>query len=106
MVPGVFRSQSCLYSLPINSLPISGVLRRQHTQTIPGMQEILEKLGKRVAELRKKKGFSQEEFAHVCGFHRSYMGAVERGEKNLTLVTVGRIVKALKISFGELFRGI
>ena len=70
------------------------------------MQEIHEKLGKRIVELRKKKGFSQEEFAHECGFHRSYMGAVERGEKNITLVTVSRVVKALKISFGELFKGL
>lgn len=70
------------------------------------MQEILKKVGKKIAELRKKKGFSQEEFAHECGFHRSYMGAVERGEKNLTLITVDRIVKALKISFVELFKGI
>jgi len=45
------------------------------------MQEILKKLGQRITELRKKRGFSQEEFAHECGFHRSYMGAVERGEK-------------------------
>jgi transcriptional regulator with XRE-family HTH domain len=70
------------------------------------MQEVHKKLGKRIAELRKKRGFSQEDFAHECGFHRSYMGAVERGEKNITLASVNRIVVALKMSLQELFKGV
>jgi transcriptional regulator with XRE-family HTH domain len=70
------------------------------------MQEVHKKLGKRIAELRKKKGFSQEGFAHECGFHRSYMGAVERGEKNITLAMVNKVAKALKISLSELFKGV
>ena len=70
------------------------------------MQEVQRKLGKKIAELRRKKGFSQEGFAHECQFHRSYMGAVERGEKNITIQMLVRIAKALKISLGELFRGI
>jgi transcriptional regulator with XRE-family HTH domain len=70
------------------------------------MQEVHKKLGKRIAELRKKKGFSQERFAHECGFHRSYMGAVERGEKNITLAMVNKVAKALKISLAELFKGV
>jgi transcriptional regulator with XRE-family HTH domain len=70
------------------------------------MQEVHKKLGKRIAELRKKKGFSQEAFAHECGFHRSYMGAVERGEKNITLAMVNKVAKALRISLSELFKGV
>lgn len=70
------------------------------------MQEAQKKLGKRIAELRKKRGFSQEGFAHECGFHRSYMGAVERGEKNITIQGVGRIAKTLKTSLSELFKGV
>ena len=70
------------------------------------MQEIHKKLGKRIAELRKKRGFSQEAFAHECGFHRSYMGAVERGEKNITLAMVNKVAKALKISLAEIFKGV
>lgn len=69
------------------------------------MQESQKKLGKRVAELRRKQGFSQEGFAHECGFHRSYMGAVERGEKNITVQMLTKIAKALKISLSELFKG-
>jgi transcriptional regulator with XRE-family HTH domain len=70
------------------------------------MQEVHKKLGKRVAELRRKRGFSQEEFAHECAFNRSYMGAVERGEKNITLAMTNKIAKALKMSLSELFKGV
>jgi transcriptional regulator with XRE-family HTH domain len=70
------------------------------------MQEAQKKLGKRIAELRRKQGFSQEGFAHECGFHRSYMGAVERGEKNITIQLQVKIAKALKISLSELFKGV
>lgn len=70
------------------------------------MQEVHKKLGKRIAELRRKRGLSQEGFAHECAFHRSYMGAVERGEKNITLAMIDRITKALKMSLAELFKGV
>ena len=70
------------------------------------MQEVQKKLGRRIAELRKKRGFSQEGFAHECGFHRSYMGAVERGEKNITIQLLTKIAKSLKISLSELFKGV
>ncbi len=70
------------------------------------MQEIQKKLGKKIAELRRKRGFSQEGFAHECGFHRSYMGALERGEKNVTISMLERVTKALKISLSELFKGV
>jgi len=70
------------------------------------MQEVQKRLGKRVADLRRKKGFSQEGFAHECGFHRSYMGAVERGEKNITIRMIEKIAKALNIALSELFKSV
>jgi transcriptional regulator with XRE-family HTH domain len=70
------------------------------------MQDIQKKLGKKIADLRREKGFSQEGFAHECRFHRSYMGAVERGEKNITIQGLIRISKSLNMSLGELFKGI
>jgi transcriptional regulator with XRE-family HTH domain len=70
------------------------------------MQEVHKQFGKRIAELRKKQGFSQEAFAHECGFHRSYMGALERGEKNITLAMTSKVAKALKMSLSQLFKGI
>lgn len=59
--------------------------------------------GKRVAELRRAKGLSQEVFADKCGIHRTYIGAVERGEKSPTLNTVAKIADALGITIKELF---
>jgi transcriptional regulator with XRE-family HTH domain len=63
-------------------------------------------LGERVRRLRKKRGWSQEEFAHRCGIQRSYMGVVERGEYNFTLKTVYKLAKGLDTSVSALLRGI
>ena len=59
--------------------------------------------GKRVAELRKKAGYSQEQFAFKCGVDRTYVGVVERGEKSPTLNTIDKIANALGITKSELF---
>lgn len=61
------------------------------------------KLGKRIRELRKAKGFSQEDFAYEVGLDRTYMGGVERGERNIAALNIIRIAKALKVEVGELF---
>jgi transcriptional regulator with XRE-family HTH domain len=63
-------------------------------------------LGKRVRELRSKKGFSQEAFADHCGLHRTYMGGIERGEPNLTIETVMTVSKGLEITMSDLLAGI
>jgi transcriptional regulator with XRE-family HTH domain len=47
--------------------------------------------------LRKERGWSQEEFAARCGLHRTYVGAIERAEENLTLRTLDKLSKALKV---------
>jgi len=59
--------------------------------------------GKKVRALRKNKGYSQEAFAHECELHRTYMGAVERGEPNISLDNIVKIAMALKIKPKELF---
>lgn len=59
--------------------------------------------GKRVRELRKARGFSQEELAHRAGLHYTYVGGIERGERNPALVNIGRIARALKVPLAELF---
>jgi transcriptional regulator with XRE-family HTH domain len=61
------------------------------------------KLGKKIRELRKEKGFSQENFAYEVGLDRTYMGSVERGERNIAALNLIRIAKTLKIEIGELF---
>ena len=68
------------------------------------MESILTRFGKAVRERRKRLGVSQEEFADMCGLDRSYVGGVERGERNISLENIGRIAKGLGISLSELFR--
>ena len=53
-----------------------------------------------------KKGFSQESFADHCGLHRTYMGGIERGERNVTIQTVLTMAKGLAITMSELLHGI
>lgn len=59
--------------------------------------------GKRVAELRKSAGYSQEKFAFKCNVDRTYIGTIERGEKSPTLNTIDKIAQALGITKSELF---
>ncbi len=59
--------------------------------------------GKRVRTLRERLGLSQEELADKAGIHRTYIGGVERGERNLGLKNVFRIAKALGVTVTDLF---
>jgi len=59
--------------------------------------------GRRVRELRKERGFSQEELAHRAGLHVTYVGGIERGERNPALANIGRIATALRVPLAELF---
>ena len=64
------------------------------------------RFGGTVRSRRQKLGLSQEEFADMCRLDRTYMGGIERGERNLSLLNIEKIALALKISLAELFRGI
>jgi len=64
---------------------------------------IQQEFGIRVRKLRKDTGWSQEKFADECGLHRTYIGAIERGERNVSLNNIHAIAKALKISVKDLF---
>lgn len=70
------------------------------------MQDVRQRLGERIRKLRLKKGWSQEHFADICGLHRTYVGAVERGEKNLTLANLQILADTLQITIAQLFRGV
>ncbi len=61
--------------------------------------------GRRIRELRAKLGLSQEAFADRCGLHRTYVGGIERGERNPSLVNIGRMAVALNVSLNQLFTG-
>lgn len=71
-----------------------------------GEDDILERFGQRLRQLRKVQGFSQEGFALECGLDRSYVGAVERGERNLSLRNIQTIAAKLDMTISELFNGV
>ena len=63
-------------------------------------------LGNTVRRLREGEGISQEELAARCGLHRTYVGSVERGERNVSLANIVRLAKALKIQPAGLLEGL
>ena len=67
-------------------------------------KSIHKKFGKTVRKLRIAGGYSQEGFAFECGLHRTYIGCVERGEKNIALANIEKIAKALKIEVYQLLK--
>lgn len=62
-----------------------------------------EQFGATVRALRQERGFSQEAFAHQVGLDRTYIGGIERGERNVSLDNIHRIAAALEISPAVLF---
>jgi len=68
------------------------------------MSDLVKKVGERIRRIRKERNLSQEELAERSGIHANYVGQVERGEKNLTLETLEKIVLGLNISLEQLFR--
>ena len=67
-------------------------------------EEILVRFGEKVRQERTKLAISQEELAARVGFHRTYIGMVERAEKNITLQNIEKICRALNISIGQFFK--
>ena len=70
------------------------------------MNDLLVLLGKRIHELRAARKWSQEEFAHVSGFHRTYVGQIERGEKNLSFDNLAMVADALGMTMATLLDGL
>ena len=62
------------------------------------------RLGRAIRRLRKAAGYSQEDFADFVGVHRTYMGAVERGEVNISLRNMEKIAGSLEITASKLLR--
>ena len=74
--------------------------------TTPNNQDIVSFFGLRLRTLRKARGLSQEAFADLANLDRSYVGGVERGERNVSLINIKKFADALEISAEELFQGI
>jgi transcriptional regulator with XRE-family HTH domain len=59
-------------------------------------------VGKKIRQLRLKKGWSQDVFADISGIHRAQVGAIERGEMNMTLRTLKTVADSLKVKIRDL----
>ena len=66
-------------------------------------EEILINFGKRVRKFRKEKRLSQEQLAFKADLHRTYIGMIERAEKNITLINIEKIANALEVEISQLF---
>lgn len=66
--------------------------------------EILINFGLRVKKLRIEKGFSQEKLAYLADVHRTYIGMIERAEKNITLLNIQKIANALEVSINDILK--
>ena len=66
-------------------------------------QILIEEFGKRIRQLRTERNLSQEELSFRTGFHRTYIGMVERGERNISLSNIGVFAKTFDLSLPELF---
>jgi transcriptional regulator with XRE-family HTH domain len=70
------------------------------------VSDLLQLLGKRIHDLRAARKWSQEEFAHVSGFHRTYVGQIERGEKNMSFDNLAKVADALGVTMSALLDGL
>lgn len=67
---------------------------------------ILVEFGKKIQQIRKEQNLSQEKLAELADLHRTYIGMIERGEKNITLVNIEKIARALKVTISDIFNDI
>ena len=68
-------------------------------------EDVLRRLGFRIRFLREQAKISQEALGHLSGLHRTYVGAIERGERNPSVLSLKKIADALKVTLGDLFDG-
>lgn len=67
-------------------------------------KKLLKKIGNRIRILRGEVGLSQEKLAFASGLDRSYIGSVERGERNIAIINLSKIASSLNISISELLQ--
>lgn len=67
-------------------------------------KEFLGEIGKRIKELRTKSELSQEKLSFECELDRTYIGSVERGERNISIINLYKIAKALKVPVADLLK--
>ena len=70
------------------------------------MSELSKIVGQRIRNYRTQLGLSQEKLAELAGCHPTYIGQLERGEKNATLESIDKVASSLKVSFSKLFENL
>lgn len=90
-INGLWKNSSNIYRL-----------YSEHNE-MPKMSEIAKTVGQRIRSYRLQLGFSQEKVAELSGCHPTYIGQVERGEKNATLESIEKITAAIEVPLSKLF---
>ena len=70
------------------------------------MTDIKKIFGKNIRLIRESRNMTQEKLSDICGLHRTYIGSVERGERNISLENIQKITDALQVKIIDLFKGI
>jgi len=68
--------------------------------------EKLKTFGEKIRKIRTERGLSQEKLALLAGLHRTYIGAIERGERNVSFKNIVKIANALEVNLEDLFRNV
>ena len=68
-------------------------------------RQFLQQVGFRIRELRLSRGLTQAQLAESCGLHRTFIGSVERGERNAAILSLRRIAKSLRVPLTDFFSG-
>ena len=95
------RSREAVANTPVGKRLIGKPVGNRVIDKAPSAQ-IQQRFGDRVREVRQKRGISQEALADLCEVHRTFIGSVERGEANISLVNIYKIAAGLEISAKEL----
>ena len=66
------------------------------------LSDVFVRFGKKLREIRERKGVSQEKLAEMAALHRTYVSSVERGKRNISLLNIERLAQALGVSLQEI----
>lgn len=80
------------------------IVNNYNIKTCMYKEPILVRFGKRIQDCRKERQLSQEQLAELAGFHRTYIGMIERAERNITLCNIEKLAKALQVDICDLLK--
>lgn len=94
-----------VYRLLCDKLSVEATLVKRQTVCVNSeQQKFLNNFGKRMSEIRRKKGVTQEQLANIVELHRTYIGFIEQGKRNPSIGNVYKIANALDIALKDLFK--